>query len=62
MENTVIGAKGESFKQPCECVLGIGAVPVQRFGAVYEPETALKRGTVFPDLDFPFFGGDSHGE
>ena len=62
MENTVIGAKGESFKQPCECVLGIGALPVQRFGAVYEPETALKRGTVFPDLDFPFFGGESHGE
>lgn len=62
MENSIVGIKGESFKQPCECVLGIAAVPIQQFGALYEAEKALKRGTVFPDLDLPFFGGDSHGE
>lgn len=62
MENSIVGIKGESFKQPCECVLGIATVPIQQFGALYEAEKALKRGTVFPDLDLPFFGGDSHGE
>lgn len=31
-------------------------VPWQRPGEMYTPETALKRGTLYPDLDKPFMG------
>ena len=34
--------------------LAIAAVPVQEWGDVYDREEALKRGTVFPELDLPF--------
>lgn len=29
-------------------------VPIQQFGAVYSPMQALRRGTLFPDLDIPY--------
>ena len=38
--------------------LAIAAVPVQEWGDVYDREEALKRGTVFPELDLPFFAAD----
>ena len=34
--------------------LGYSYVPVQVFGDVYCAEKALKRGTIFPELDLPF--------
>lgn len=57
MESNGIALKSENFEQTCSCVLGIASVPVQQFGAVYDGCTALKRGTIFPDLDLPFFAG-----
>ncbi len=36
--------------------LTMAYVPVQSFGVMYEPDKALCRGTVFPDLDKPFIG------
>ncbi len=36
--------------------LAMAYVPIQSFGVVYEPEKALVRGTIFPDLDKPFIG------
>lgn len=33
--------------------------PLQTFGELYDLETALKRGTVFSELDLPFVCGDS---
>ena len=36
--------------------LAMAYVPIQGFGVMYEPEKALCRGTVFPDLDKPFLG------
>ncbi len=37
--------------------LAMAYVPFQRFGAsIYEPYRALKRGTIFPELDLPFCG------
>lgn len=32
-------------------------VPLQKITAVYEPELAWRRGTLFPDLDKPFLDG-----
>lgn len=41
--------------------LAMAAVPLQAWEALYPPETALARGTVFQSLDLPFFaGGDDH--
>ena len=31
--------------------------PLQEFRELYDAETALKRGTVFKELDLPFYGG-----
>ncbi|KLU71021.1 MAG: hypothetical protein RHS_3130 [Robinsoniella sp. RHS] len=40
----------------------MATVPRQTFGAVYEPQEALKRGTIFRDLDLPFYvGGGNDG-
>ena len=34
--------------------LAYSYVPVQVFGDTYSAEKALKRGTIFPELDLPF--------
>ena len=36
--------------------LAMAYVPIQSYGVMYEPDKALCRGTVFPDLDKPFIG------
>ena len=36
--------------------LAMAYVPWQRFGCTYEPEQALQAGTIFPELDLPFYG------
>ena len=38
--------------------LAMVQVPMQQWEEVYEPEQALKAGTIFPALDKPFFGGE----
>ncbi len=40
----------------CDCYLAIANVPWQYFSNSYDPERALKIGTVFPELDKPFLG------
>ena len=39
--------------------LAMAYVPWQRWGNTYEPSVALKRGTLYPDLDFPFIGEEA---
>lgn len=41
--------------------LAIATVPIQPWVTPYEPAKALKQGTIFPNLDLPFFitGGGS---
>lgn len=41
----------------CSCRLAIAAIPFQTFGETYPPETALCKGTIFPELDLPYCGG-----
>ena len=36
--------------------LTMAYVPWQEFGCTYEPAQALQVGTIFPELDKPFFG------
>lgn len=36
--------------------LAMAYVPVQNWGELYDPETALCQGTVFPDLNLKFCG------
>ncbi|MGL6198011.1 MAG: spore coat associated protein CotJA [Lachnospiraceae bacterium] len=49
--------------QECTCELGIASVPCQKWGELYDLKTAIKAGTIFKDLDKPFFaGGDDVGK
>jgi hypothetical protein len=43
--------------------LAIASVPKQKMGELYDVKTALKKGTIFKNLDMPFFmGGDQIGK
>ena len=41
---------------PEDPALAMAYIPYQSWGEVYEPERALDAGTLFPDLDKPFYG------
>ena len=40
----------------CGC-LGYGYVPVQELSCIYDCDYAIKNGTIFPELDYPFTMG-----
>lgn len=42
-------------------VLAAMYVPVQRFDHLYDMETAWRRGTLFEELDKPFYGSGKEG-
>ena len=42
--------------------LAMSYVPMQSFGEVYDEHEALKRGTLFPELDKPFYGKFTGGK
>lgn len=37
-------------------ILAMAHVPMQPWNSTYDPDTALARGTLFPDLDLPYVG------
>lgn len=41
---------------PADPVVAMAYVPYQQYNDVYTPEKGLDRGTIFPDLDKPFYG------
>lgn len=45
-------------KENCisEKPLAMAYIPWQKFSKTYEPQKALMRGTIFPELDKPFIG------
>ncbi|HAN21289.1 MAG TPA: spore coat associated protein CotJA [Clostridiales bacterium] len=47
----------EEFLFPQRISLAMAYVPYQPFNNLYDPETSLKRGTIFKALDMPFMGG-----
>lgn len=44
-------------------VVTMATVPMQRWEILYDPATAIKKGTAFPCLDKPFYktGGEVNG-
>lgn len=42
---------------PEELPLAMAYIPFQTYGDVFSAEKALEAGTLFPDLDKPFYGG-----
>lgn len=42
---------------PAKISLAMAYVPYQRFERLYDGEKALERGTLFEELDLPFYGG-----
>ena len=65
--NVIVLKKGTSMNQyrrqqmddegASRFTVGMGYVPWQNFTRAYEPQKALKVGTIFPELDKPFKGG-----
>lgn len=55
------GSEKRSPATPGQSVyLAIATVPMQSWEQPYDPQTALKNGTIFPSLNLPFYatGGD----
>lgn len=44
---------------PANTPLAMAYVPYQQWGQVNDESEALSKGTLFPELDFPFSGGAS---
>lgn len=42
-----------------EDTLAIASVPMQKWGGVYEDSEALKTGTIFPELNKPFYAAET---
>ena len=48
---------GNISRFPKNAPLAMAYVPFQEWGEVYDDDSALARGTLFPDLDLPFEAG-----
>ncbi len=46
---------------PSDPVVAMAYVPWQKLEKVYDPEDALRCGTIFPELNKPFTGGEKRG-
>lgn len=47
---------------PQQTPLAMAYVPFQQWGKVYDENEGFNKGTIFPDLDFPFMRGGGKGE
>jgi len=47
---------------PAQTPLAMAYVPFQQWGKVYDAHEGFHKGTIFPDLDFPFMRGGNDGE
>ncbi len=56
-----VGASGCNMDPDCinSFPLVMAYVPMQSFRNLYDPESALCHGTVFRELDLPFYGANS---
>lgn len=43
---------------PEKTPIGMAYVPYQQWGEIYDAKEGFNRGTMFPELDYPFKGGD----
>ncbi len=53
-------SKGSPAAPADAAVLAIATIPMQPWEQPYDPQTALKHGTIFPCLNLPFYvtGGE----
>lgn len=49
----------EISRFPKDTTLAMCYVPFQEFGKTYAENVALEKGTIFPELYFPFLGGEA---
>ncbi|AAM24991.1 MAG: hypothetical protein XD49_0188 [Caldanaerobacter subterraneus] len=56
MYNQIYYPKSFLSEQSPSIKLAQAYVPIQKYVSIYPPEEALKKGTVFPELDFPYVG------
>lgn len=49
----------DSCTDPFPMALAMAYVRYQQWGTTYDPDTAIQRGTMFPDLDKPFIGEEA---
>ena len=57
MHNPQMNCEDESDRDPLQGMrVGMAYVPWQNFECTYEPAQALQAGTIFPELDMPFYG------
>lgn len=47
---------------PANTPLAMAYVPFQQWGDVYEAQEGFEKGTIFPELDFPFMMGGNNNE
>lgn len=52
------GITGDISRFPKNTPLAMAYVPFQQWNQVYDDSEALCKGTLFPELDLPFTGGD----
>lgn len=43
-------------------VLAMANIPIQQYGEIYDPKIALRCGTLFAELDLPFYAGGKSNE
>lgn len=53
---------GNTSAFPASTPLAMAYVPFQQFNEIYPENEALKKGTLFPELCFPFMKGGSFNE
>ena len=58
IKKPILFQKGVVFVEMQNMHLAITSVPVQNWGELYDQDEALKTGTVFKDLDLPFFAAE----
>lgn len=56
------GMTGNTTHFPSKTPLAMAYVPFQQWGEVYTEDEAFDKGTLFPELNFPFERGGGHGE
>lgn len=60
-EEPYVGMPLRSVQEQCDPLFGLplamAYVPWQHWYGTYKPSVGFDRGTIFPELDFPFLGG-----
>ena len=61
-EKSVENTDNSMTSFPEQTPLAMAYVPFQQWGKLYDSHEGFHKGTLFPDLDFPFMRGGGQGE